>query len=61
MFLPGSSELLKAVITDLSLVQSLRIPRELVQRIDMPIALLLDLLSCLLERLGHLAVFVNVL
>lgn len=49
VFFPGGSELLKPVITHLSLVQPLGVPRKFVQRIDGPIALLLDLLSCLLE------------
>lgn len=55
MFFPGGGEFLQAVITDLSLVESLGVTGELMKAIDLAVPLLLDLFSCLLERLGHFA------
>lgn len=49
VFLPSGGEFFEAVITHLSLVQSLGVPRKLVQRIDTSVTLLLNLLPCLLE------------
>lgn len=54
MFLPGSDEFLKSVITDLSFMQSLRVAGELMQRIDCAVPLLRNLLAGSLECLGHI-------
>lgn len=54
MFLPGSDEFLKSIITDLSFMQSLRVAGELMQRIDCAVPLLSNLLAGSLECLGHI-------
>lgn len=53
MSLPGSDKFLEAVITDLSLVEPLRVAGEFVQGINRAVSLLGDLLSGPFECLWH--------
>lgn len=53
MFLPAGDEFLKAVITDLSLVEPLRVAGELMQGINCTVSLLGDLLPGFFECLRH--------